>query len=190
MTEADYIEFAQDQMKKWWKRFNITKPLYNFVIDDTNNWRDKPKKNYCYGWCTPIKRTIVIDYRHCEYNEEKYVKDTILHEIAHAIDYVINGYSSHGANWKRICRIIGAVPMAKGRKDSKKSMEERIKSAKYAIVDCRDPLKALGYCSRKLKNMHGRWYADNPSTIGRLYHVPSEIFLTKDKDLISSNMFQ
>jgi hypothetical protein len=36
------------------------------------------------------------------------MRDTILHEIAHAIDVEIRGYSDHSENWKRIARAVGA----------------------------------------------------------------------------------
>ena len=35
------------------------------------------------------------------------VKNTILHEIAHALDHKQRGYSNHDVNWKRIARSIG-----------------------------------------------------------------------------------
>ena len=36
--------------------------------------------------------------------------DVIRHEYAHYYDYILNGSSSHGANWKKCCRIVGASP--------------------------------------------------------------------------------
>jgi len=36
--------------------------------------------------------------------------DTIRHEYAHYMDYMINGSSSHGQSWKKCCRIVGAFP--------------------------------------------------------------------------------
>lgn len=54
-------------------------------------------------------------------NEEKHVRDTILHEIAHALDFIRNGYKwrrhsksgrgiGHDHVWRSICREIGASP--------------------------------------------------------------------------------
>lgn len=40
-------------------------------------------------------------------NSEEKVKDTILHEIAHALDVEERGYSNHDTNWNRIARSIG-----------------------------------------------------------------------------------
>ena len=41
------------------------------------------------------------------------VKDTVLHEIAHAIDALENGDSSHGKRWKLIAKSVGARPKAR-----------------------------------------------------------------------------
>lgn len=36
--------------------------------------------------------------------------DTIRHEYAHYMDYMLHGSSSHGPLWKRCCSIVGAFP--------------------------------------------------------------------------------
>lgn len=36
--------------------------------------------------------------------------DTVLHEVAHAIDHERRGFSRHDAVWREICREIGARP--------------------------------------------------------------------------------
>ena len=41
-----------------------------------------------------------------ESNENR-VTNTILHEIAHALDYKKRGYSNHDSNWKRMAKSIG-----------------------------------------------------------------------------------
>lgn len=37
-------------------------------------------------------------------------KDTVLHEIAHALDFEERGTSDHGPRWKAIARRVGATP--------------------------------------------------------------------------------
>lgn len=54
--------------------------------------------------------------------------DTIRHEYAHYMDYMINGYSSHGPSWKNCCRIVGAIPtrcFSKQRSDTYLKMHEK-----------------------------------------------------------------
>ena len=55
-------------------------------------------------------KKITLSRRYVEQNEEALVEDTILHEIAHALDYLERGYSSHDKHWKKICVRIGADP--------------------------------------------------------------------------------
>ena len=40
-------------------------------------------------------------------NTKKVIKDVILHECAHCLDYQIRGDSDHDVFWKMICREIG-----------------------------------------------------------------------------------
>ena len=51
--------------------------------------------------------------RHLVKAKKGVAENTILHEIAHAIDIVNRGMSDHGPDWKAICRRIGADPTAK-----------------------------------------------------------------------------
>ena len=53
------------------------------------------------GYCISLSRKLV------EINNESQVLDTILHEIAHAMDYEERGDTDHGTNWKRIAIEIG-----------------------------------------------------------------------------------
>jgi predicted SprT family Zn-dependent metalloprotease len=55
-------------------------------------------------------KKITLSKWYVENNKEELVEDTILHEIAHALDYLERGYSNHDAPWKKICVRIGARP--------------------------------------------------------------------------------
>ena len=72
--------------------------------------------------------------------------DTIRHEYAHYMDYMLNGHSSHGATWKNCCRIVGAVPIrcfSKQRADTYLRMheKERLLNEKYDVYDSGDKIK-------------------------------------------------
>jgi len=60
-----------------------------------------------FGSCTKRSRLITISQPLTELNSIEQVRDTILHEIAHAL--APHG-ASHGIEWKRICVRIGAEP--------------------------------------------------------------------------------
>ncbi|MBF84461.1 MAG: hypothetical protein CL489_08310 [Acidobacteria bacterium] len=191
MTEQEVIDFAEERIEYWFDRFGINRKPYKICVGDTNIARGRFKSNgYAYGICDDNIGLIVIDYRHVETGTEEMIKDTVLHEIAHAIDKQYNGYSSgHGRNWKRIACIVGATPKAKS-KDTKEGLLKRISNAKYAIIDKRNPTKPISYCQRRLKNLHNRYYPNDPSGKGNLYLVESGYFMTGDVDVILKKMFR
>lgn len=62
--------------------------------------------------------------------------DTIRHEYAHYMDYMLNGSSSHGLSWKNCCHLVGAFPtrcFSKQRSDwyLQKHENERLLNVKY-----------------------------------------------------------
>lgn len=60
-----------------------------------------------FGVCNYRKRTIGLSKNLVSLNDVEQVKDTILHEIAHAI---AGNQAGHGWEWKRECVRIGARP--------------------------------------------------------------------------------
>ena len=66
-------------------------------------WNNRQKT---FGVCNCYKKTIYLSKALTEVNEWQQVKDTILHEIAHALT------PGHGHDnvWKNMCRKIGAKP--------------------------------------------------------------------------------
>ena len=62
------------------------------------------------GLCSFKKRHITISEKFLEFVDYSQVKNTILHEIAHALDFEDRGTSDHGQQWKRIARVIGCDP--------------------------------------------------------------------------------
>ncbi len=68
-------------------------------------WQDNWKCTF--GACGIARRTIYLSRPLTELNSETEVKDTILHEIAHALTVPGKG---HGREWKRNAVRVGAVP--------------------------------------------------------------------------------
>lgn len=62
-----------------------------------------------FGCCNYLKKQISLSEELTRLNEEYHVRDTILHEIAHAL--VPKGVH-HGKEWKDVCVRIGANPSA------------------------------------------------------------------------------
>lgn len=59
------------------------------------------------GCCKHAQQVITLSDHFVAHNNDEEIRDTILHEIAHAIA----GYAAgHGPAWKAVCRRIGANP--------------------------------------------------------------------------------
>lgn len=65
------------------------------------------------GVCVPLEKSISISSYFIKENLENIHMwdDTIRHEIAHAIDYEINGLSDHSNRWKGIAVQVGCDPV-------------------------------------------------------------------------------
>ncbi len=59
------------------------------------------------GLCVHHERRIELSLPFVRANDEELVRDTVLHEIAHALAGFDAG---HGPVWKEVCRRIGAKP--------------------------------------------------------------------------------
>lgn len=95
------------------------------------------KSGTTYGKCNYRKRSIQLSGVNVPFMKYEDVLDTILHEIAHALDLIENGYCSrHGANWKAICRRIGADPKSCHNKldNNARVIREANTSYKYALI--------------------------------------------------------
>lgn len=62
-----------------------------------------------FGACFYSKKLITISTDLTELNSEEQVKDTILHEIAHAL---CKPEDHHNFTWETACMITGAIPKA------------------------------------------------------------------------------
>lgn len=71
---------------------------WNFTFDDAVRR---------FGLCSYWRRTISLSRRLVERNDEAEVRNTILHEIAHAL---AGSKAKHGPEWKRKAAEIGARP--------------------------------------------------------------------------------
>lgn len=62
------------------------------------------------GCCDYRNKVIKLDRSYVEDNEEADIRDTILHEMAHAFArYIYGRVQPHGPEWKLVCREIGCT---------------------------------------------------------------------------------
>jgi predicted SprT family Zn-dependent metalloprotease len=89
-------------------------------------WKFEWTKKKHLGVCDYTNRVIRVNREYAEMNSEEVVYDTVLHEIAHALD---TSRSGHGYEWRRIARSIGA------RAECKKSpFEVKLPTLKYTLT--------------------------------------------------------
>ena len=62
------------------------------------------------GYCRPRKKVISISKSFMESNPFPIIKDTLLHEIAHALHFLETGKTNHSNGWKRFALKVGCEP--------------------------------------------------------------------------------
>lgn len=62
--------------------------------------------------------------------------DIIRHEYAHYMDYIRNGSSSHGQQWKICCNIVGALPIRCYRDSRSQYFREKHEKESSALEKC------------------------------------------------------
>jgi len=123
------------------------------------------------GSCRASERFITLSEYHIEHNEKEIVLDTILHEIAHAICYEYYRDISHGKNWKKIAKEIGATPRSKGYFNTP--------GAPWTIVHIDIEKRSVKHVAdrfRRTKRLSDFYIKNDPSTKGQLYYLKSEEF--------------
>lgn len=107
-----------------------------------------------FGSCNERKRLITLSARLTELNSQYQVRDTILHEIAHALVGVRAG---HGRKWRKMASIIGCnarscygdeVRQPAGR------FVGRCPTCGYEIYRARRRRVSCGKCDRKFNAVH------------------------------------
>lgn len=92
------LSIAQDLAVSLMKQHGIWELGWKFEFDNAVRR---------FGVCKHGSKVIGLSAKLVKLNDEERVKDTILHEIAHAIA----GYrAGHGIEWKKVCVRIGAKP--------------------------------------------------------------------------------
>lgn len=101
MTKQEITELANDLIRKHLDPLTYRPFLWTF------EWNTRKR---AIGLCNYRNRTIHLSSFFVGKISDEEIKDTILHEIAHAIAYVQYNATGHGHTWKRVCREIGANP--------------------------------------------------------------------------------
>lgn len=123
------------------------------------------------GICRLSSKEICISRSHALNNSEEVVRDTILHEFAHAIAYELFNEAGHGKRWKEIAIKIGATPKASGKFN--------LPNAPWILVHrCgkSNQLHPIGERYRRNKKIKNYFLTGRPETKGELYFVAQSEF--------------
>ena len=80
------------------------------------------------GECRERERAILISRRHAVESPPAEVRDTILHEIAHAL---AGASAGHGPAWKEVARRIGATPKARAEESAEARQRNEAAKARF-----------------------------------------------------------
>lgn len=100
--------------------FETINELEDWIRDEFNHfgisdwgfkWNNRTTK--VLGRCFCVNKTIELSRKFVLLNIEqnpKEIRNVILHEIAHALEYKYERTSGHGERWKFYCNVTGARP--------------------------------------------------------------------------------
>ena len=119
------------------------------------------------GLCDFDKRQIAMSRFVFPIAGEKQNRDTLLHEIAHALAFIHDDCTNHGPVWKKWCVKIGAIP--KTRVSVKDMQGEMI--YKYYLIDARDACIVRTFHRYPRKNYSTYQRVGDNSSVGQLIIV-------------------
>lgn len=94
MDKGQLRAYALEQME----RYRLLEKGWTFQFDNARRR---------FGVCRYNRKLISLSRTLVELNSEDECRDTVLHEIAHAL---AGPGAGHGPEWKRMCRLVGARP--------------------------------------------------------------------------------
>ncbi len=132
------------------------------------------------GLCKMTEKRVSFSRNHIETNSLGVLRDTILHEFAHAIAYVEHRDIGHGVLWKSVAKKIGATPKAKGTYELPTAPWLLVHNCPVTAVI--KPVAKRFRRNRKIKNY---FLIGKPETMGELFYVKEADFRQFEQGLIN-----
>jgi predicted SprT family Zn-dependent metalloprotease len=123
------------------------------------------------GICRICDKSISISRSHIRNNEIETIKDTILHEFAHAIAFETKREGGHGKAWKEVALKLGAIPKAR----AKFTLEQ----SPWLIVQLcpqSNELTIVAHRFRRNSKIRHFFLVGRPETKGQLYFIKRSNF--------------
>lgn len=140
---------------------------------DLDGWRFKwNNRKRAYGVCSYRTRTIQLSKFLTALQDYDSVKDTVLHELAHAL---AGGHAGHGPAWKAWCLKLGANPQRCTEMPAEQR-KEVARLAKYQIVYVVDQQRyeVVKSAHRIGRNLFGCRLRGRPETAGKLFYIETQ----------------
>ncbi|WYV99262.1 hypothetical protein KoPa4_00094 [Pseudomonas phage vB_PpuM-KoPa-4] len=124
------------------------------------------------GQCQYDNKVIELGSFYVENNSEELVKDTILHEIAHALAGPGTG---HGPVWKQWCLVVGAHPVARWKGPDVGLVQKPMKY-RLAIKHPDGKIEPLQKLSNRRTCLAGRYLTKRPleETLDKLVWIENK----------------
>lgn len=113
-TRKNYITWWKDCYNKVTKEF----PEYEKYLKLYDFGFNNRKRAFGVCYFGALKKIELSEYL-CKNMKEEEIKDTILHEMAHAVDACLRGFSNHDKEWKIIALSFGATPLSYSKQSRK-----------------------------------------------------------------------
>lgn len=97
MTRKEQLEAEWSYQKDKWK-------LHDWKLKFSNHRRT-------LGYCDCRKKVISLSLKFMELNPFPVMKETLLHEIAHAVQFRETGVTNHKKGWRERALIVGCEPV-------------------------------------------------------------------------------
>lgn len=134
------------------------------------------------GACYPTQQRLTISQHHLELNEWPVVKDTLLHEVAHALAWERYREKGHGPYWRQIVKQLGGEAKATGR--------FKLPEAQWVVV-LRDSERKhiVKIADRFRRNRSIRYWVlkGKPESAGKLFYVSQEQYQAWSEQQLSFN---
>jgi predicted SprT family Zn-dependent metalloprotease len=165
-TTAELIAVANQEMIKW-----LPNKGWTFVTGEHISR---------LGHCNSKRKEIMVSLNFNRYNDKRIMRETVLHEIAHALVFewikdskITRRISAHGWEWKRFAMKVGATPRASVRCNNPVRDEKR-ETYKWLLVyiDGNTVVPTQTRKSRFSRSMEGTWLRGKKrATYNNLYMV-------------------
>lgn len=182
MLDSDELNCAVERLRQDFRRLQCD---HDCLLE----WRlslDNARRRA--GACHPVQKRISLSRHHLRLNDYLVVKDTLLHEVAHAIVWEKYRQTGHGSRWKQTIQQLGGIAKATGQFETP--------TAPWVLVylDANSgKIRKLAERHRRSRKIAAYSLKGEPDTQGRLYYLSQSDYqrwLESPEEISKLNFYQ